>query len=283
MSPPSFADLGKNARDIFSKGFHFGLFKVNVKTTTSNNIDFNTGAQSHHDTGLFSGTLETKYKWKEYGTTIKETWSTDNNLGFDLSIEDRLLEGIKLGINGKFNINTGQKSGRVKSEYRTDVVNTSVDLDVFSHKIMAALVLGDKGFMGGVQIGSDALKSDKSVLASSNVALGYMKDDLEVHVGVKNCTEYVGSVYQKVFKELETGIHLSWLSGSGETAFGFGGKYNVDKDTAFKVKIDNSSRVGLSYEQKLRAGVTLTLSSLLEGRSLSAGGHKFGLALDFQA
>jgi len=30
------------------------------------------------------------------------------------------------------------------------------------------------------------------------------------------------------------------------------------------------------------SGVTLTLSSLLEGKSLNQGGHKFGIALDFE-
>ena len=31
MSPPSYADLGKSARDVFGKGFHFGLVKLDVK------------------------------------------------------------------------------------------------------------------------------------------------------------------------------------------------------------------------------------------------------------
>jgi len=33
----------------------------------------------------------------------------------------------------------------------------------------------------------------------------------------------------------------------------------------------------------LFAGVTLTLSTHIEGRNLSQGGHKFGIGLDFDA
>ena len=45
----------------------FGLFKVDVKTKTTNGVEFNTAGQSSHDTGLFQGNLESKYKLKEYG------------------------------------------------------------------------------------------------------------------------------------------------------------------------------------------------------------------------
>ena len=31
MAPPTYSDLGKSARDVFGKGFHFGLLKLDVK------------------------------------------------------------------------------------------------------------------------------------------------------------------------------------------------------------------------------------------------------------
>lgn len=30
MAPPKFGDLGKQANDVFSKGYHFGLLKLEV-------------------------------------------------------------------------------------------------------------------------------------------------------------------------------------------------------------------------------------------------------------
>lgn len=284
MSPPSFADLGKSARDLFSKGYHFGLFKVDVKTKTANGVEFNTAGQSSHDTGLFQGNLESKYKLKEYGVTLKETWNTDGNMGCEVSVEDQLLEGLKLGLEAKFGISSGKKSGKAKSEYKNDFIHTNLDFDLMTYGLIGSVVFGHNGFLGGFQLQCDTTKaSDKSLLSQSNIAVGYVKDDVDIHLGVKGCNEYVGSVFHKINKDLETGVQMSWLAGSGETAFGFGTKYNLDKDTIFKAKVDNSSRIGLSYQQKLRPGVTLTMSTLLEGRTLTAGGHKFGVALEFEA
>ena len=40
-------------------------------------------------------------------------------------------------------------------------------------------------------------------------------------------------------------------------------------------------QVGLGYQQKLRDGVTVTLSALVNGGALGQGGHKVGMALEF--
>lgn len=67
MSPPFYGDLGKNARDVFGKGYHFGLLKLDVKTKTQTGVEFNSGGVSNQETGKVFGNLETKYKFKEYG------------------------------------------------------------------------------------------------------------------------------------------------------------------------------------------------------------------------
>ena len=36
MAPPTYGDLGKSARDVFGKGFHFGLVKLDVKVQEDN-------------------------------------------------------------------------------------------------------------------------------------------------------------------------------------------------------------------------------------------------------
>jgi len=45
----------------------YGFYKLEVKTKTATDIEFTTNANSNHDSGKFMGTLETKYKWKDYG------------------------------------------------------------------------------------------------------------------------------------------------------------------------------------------------------------------------
>ena len=45
---------------------------------------------SNTDTGKASGNLETKYKFKDYGLTFAQKWNTDNTLGTELTMEDKV-------------------------------------------------------------------------------------------------------------------------------------------------------------------------------------------------
>lgn len=107
MSPPAYSDLGKNARDVFNKGYHFGLWKLDVKTKTQSGVEFNSAGHSNQDTGKVFGSLETKYKVKEHGLTFSEKWNTDNTLTSEVSVENQLVKGLKLSFDGSFAPQTG--------------------------------------------------------------------------------------------------------------------------------------------------------------------------------
>ena len=49
----------------------------------------------------------------------------------------------------------------------------------------------------------------------------------------------------------------------------------------FQAKINNAMQLGFSYQHELSNGVTMTASTLLEGKNFNAGGHKIGFGLDF--
>ncbi len=83
--------------------------------------------------------------------------------------------------------------------------------------------------------------------------------------------------------KLETGIDLGWTSTKSETSFGIGAKYELDKQSSVRAKVNNSSQIGLGYQRKLRDGVTLTLSTLINGKKFQQGGHKLGVALELEA
>ena len=51
MAPPTFGDLGKQSRDVFGKGFNFGVVKLDVKTKTESGIEFNSSGSSAIDSG----------------------------------------------------------------------------------------------------------------------------------------------------------------------------------------------------------------------------------------
>jgi len=91
-----------------------------------------------------------------------------------------------------------------------------------------------------------------------------------------------GGIYHRVNKNLETGVTVSAAIG-GNTNFGIGCKYNLGPDASIRAKVDNSSKVGLSYQQTLRPGIDLVLSGLFDGTKLNQAGHKIGLSLEMSA
>jgi len=280
MGPPKYGDLGKQASDVFGKGYHFGLLKLEVKTKTETGVEFTTGGSSNLDSGKVAGNLETKYKVKDLGLTFTEKWNTDNTLNTTLDVADKLLPGLKATLDTNFSPSTGSKSGKLKTEYKHEAATVTADMDLGLSAINATAVVGHKGWLAGYQTCFDI---SKSAITKNNFGLGYTAPDFVLHTSVVNGTDFGGSVYQKVSPALETGVSLGWSSASSATTFGIGAKYVLEDGAALRAKINNKSEIGLGYQQKLRDGVTLTLSTLVNSGSINAGGHKVGMALEMEA
>ena len=109
-----------------------------------------------------------------------------------------------------------------------------------------------------------------------------------------------GGIYLKNSSQLETGVTCSSAIG-GASNFAIGCKFALDKDASVRAKVDTNSQVmrtlrcldrnppnfisqiGVSYQQKLRDGITVTLSSNIDGTKLNQPGHKLGLCLEMEA
>ncbi|ROI83831.1 Voltage-dependent anion-selective channel protein 2 [Anabarilius grahami] len=249
--PPAYADLGKAAKDVFNKGYGFGMVKLDVKTKSANGVEFKTCGTSNMDSNKVSGNLETKYKWAEYGLTFTEKWNTDNTLGTEITVEDQITKGLKLTFDTTFSPNTGKKSGKVKSAYKREFVNVGcdVDFDFAGPAVHGTAVLGYEGWIAGYQMTFD---SAKSKMTRSNFAIGYKTGDFQLHTNVNDGTEFGGSIYQKVSDDLETAVNLSWTAGNSSTRFGIAAKYMLDSSSSISAKVNNSSLVGIGYTQTLR-------------------------------
>merc|ERR1712012_1531140 len=276
MAPPAYSDPGKSAKDVFSKGYNWGFFKLDGKSKTSKGVEFKTTLNSNRDTGKVAGNLETKYKWSEYGLTFTEKWNTE------IKIEDQLADGLELAFNTSFAPQTGKKSGSVKTGYKHDylALNCDVDFGFAGPTVHGSAVLGYEGWLAGYQMSFDSSKSKQT---RSNFGFGYTAGDFTLHTAVNDGSQFSGSVHQKVNDQMEAAVSLAWQSGTGNTTFALGGKYKLDGDASINAKVNNSSHIGLGYTQKLRDGVKITLSSLIDAKNINAGGHKVGLGLDFEA
>uniref|UniRef100_A0A8C5KF78 Non-selective voltage-gated ion channel VDAC1 n=1 Tax=Jaculus jaculus TaxID=51337 RepID=A0A8C5KF78_JACJA len=237
--PPTYADLGKSSRDVFTKGYGFGLIKLDLKTKSENGLEFTSSGSANTETTKVDVSLETKHRWTEY---------TDM-LGTEITVEGQLAHGLKLTSDLE-HINLG----------------CDVDFDI----------TGALGRLAGCQM-------DLEDLTQSNFAVGYKMDGFQLHTNVNEGTEFGGSIYQKVNKKLETAVTLAWTAGNSNTRFGIAAKYQIDPAACFSAKGNNSSLVGLGYTRVLKPGIKRMLSALLDCKSVSAGGHKLGLGLEFQA
>ncbi|XP_023796580.1 voltage-dependent anion-selective channel protein 3 isoform X1 [Cyanistes caeruleus] len=281
--PPSYCDLGKSARDVFNKGYGFGMVKLELKTKSSSGVlEFTATGSSNTDTGKASGSLETKYKVKDQGLTFTQKWNTDNTLGTEVSVEDKFATGLKVALDTTFVPNTGKKSGKLKTSYKREYIHLgcSVDIDLSGPTLYGWAVLGFDGWLAGYQTAFDTAKYK---LSQNNFALGYKAGDFQLHTYVNDGTEFGGSIYQKINNKVETSVNLAWTAGSNNTRFGFAGKYQMDEKTSIVAKVNNASLIGIGYTHALRPGVKLTLSGLIDGKNFSAGGHKIGLGFELEA
>jgi len=282
MAPQKYADLGKEARDLISKNFHFGAVKLEAKTKGENGVHFTTEGSHNTDTGNVAASLETKFKYAPYGVTFTEKWNTDNVISSTIALENTKVEGLKIDLDTTFAPFTGKKSAKVKTAYQhSDFLHATADVDfadLTGPTLHGSGVLAYKGWHGGYQASYDIANSK---LLDNKFSLTYKKGDLVVHTGIVNASTYVGSIHHQVNKDVSVAALLDWASDL--STFTLCGKYAVGDDTFVKAKVDNSLHVGLAFAQKLRPSLWLTMSGLFNAKSLEQGGHKVGLSLNFEA
>uniref|UniRef100_A0A3P8SRA9 Non-selective voltage-gated ion channel VDAC3 n=1 Tax=Amphiprion percula TaxID=161767 RepID=A0A3P8SRA9_AMPPE len=262
--PPSYSDLGKAAKDIFSKGYGEYCFSPRSKLLT----EFNTSGSSNTDTGKASGNLETKYKMKELGLSVNQKWNTDNTLATEVTVEDQLAQGLKVALDTSFVPNTGKKSGKLKTGYKRDYVNLGCDVD-FEGPIIHATAM--------------AFDTAKSKLAQNNFALGYRAGDFQLHTNVNDGTEFVVSIYQKVNDELETAVTLADRVLAATHSLRHRPIQAGQRCSLSVSQSEQCSLIGVGYTQSLRPGVKVTLSALIDGKNFNAGGHKVGMGFELEA
>lgn len=253
-----------------------------MKTKTSKDVEFNVNGVSNNDTGRVNSALETKYLVKDYGLTFKERWNTDNILLSEVTLEDKLLKGLKLGANMSFAPQSGKKTGAIKAAYKTDAfhLNTDADLDYAGAVVHSAAVLAYSGWLAGVQLAFDPTKSR---LMKTNFAVGYSTPEYTFHSNVNDGQDFAGSVYQKISPKLEAGTQVTWKSSSNVSSFGVGCVYKMDASSIFRAKVSNTSQIGLGFTHKLRDGITMTFNALIDGKNFNQGGHKLGMGFELEA
>lgn len=281
--PPLYEDLGKASRDVFSKGFDYPKIKLSLKTKTDTGVEFDTNGTHDLDKSRTSGSMKTKLKFPEHGVTFTETWDTSANLSTELNYEPSKVEGLKLSLGGSWSPNNGQRSVTFSTEYKRQYF--SFDGDVILQQLTGPAVRGAavflyKGWYAGYQAGYEV---NSAKMTANNIALGYKGTDFTCHSSCSNLADCLASVHHKISNKTEVSMSTTYNVQSSTPGMAVGMKCLLDKGGVVKAKVNHTGQIGLGYSQDLRDGIKLSLSSLIEARNVSTGGHKLGLALDFES
>jgi len=279
---PKFDDLGKSTKDLLSKNYHFGVLKLESKTKTSTGAEFTVEGGTSLSTGDVCASLETKgFPAELYGFSLKEKWSTNNNVTATLS-NSKLVCGLNTDLDMAFDLASGKRSAKLKNTYKRNLLNSTLDLDLSTKVLDTSAVVDVKGVLIGGKATYDL--ANKS-LAHTNFSLAALPTpSTAVHFGVIDLTKYVASIHQNICNKIQLATTLSYnKSASDPWSFEIGGQYALDDHSFMKTKIDCSLNLGCSYVTKVREGVQLTLSSLINAKQFSAGGHQVGVSLNLSA
>jgi len=282
MAPPFYADLGKSSRDIFSKGYNFGHLRADV-TCKSGDFEFKSNCIQNIGTGKLFGGMDVKYRVPNQGITLTEKWNTDNVLSTECVIDDKLLKNTKLIIDSAYAPYVGKRSGKVKSEYKHDLASVGGDfqLDSTGAKIGNFHIVGkllDNWLIGGT-IGYDVAKGK---VTHRNVSVAYDSKEWGVHGFVNNLNEYGSNIFVKAANQVDIGANLSWTTGENNARFGLAAKYDLDKDTTIRAKINNQSLLGVGLTHTLKPGLKLIVSSSMSLADMNNTAHKVGFGIEYE-
>ncbi|TDG48623.1 hypothetical protein AWZ03_004952 [Drosophila navojoa] len=287
MAPPVYADLGKLARDLFKRGYHPGLWQLDCKTMTSSGIEFFTTGFASQDASKVMGSLQSKYNIEDYGITLTERWNTDNLLYGEIAQKDKLVEGLLLALEGRFQPSSGDKSGKFLARYAQDYFNILGKCDIKRDPIIGlSLVVGHEGFLAGASTDVDINAEN----VNWSVALGWSNDKTTLHGELINAKGWLVSVFHKATDQIDAAIEIgqpaSPLEGDdlqfGDVNAGIGMIYRLEGDALIRAKINSNAEVGLGFQQKLREGITMSISTVLNCKQFSDGDHKFGVGLSLE-
>ncbi|XP_039306592.1 voltage-dependent anion-selective channel protein 2-like [Solenopsis invicta] len=128
MEAPSFADLGKNAREVFKTGYHHGkgLIKFNVKTESAKRFLITSDTTLNFEASKLNGLMETKYKANAGALLLK--WTTEGVLFLGYEFNGLLMKGVDLLSECSYNPETAAKSVKVGSKFANERINARCEI-----------------------------------------------------------------------------------------------------------------------------------------------------------
>lgn len=280
MTPPPFTDLGKSAKDLFNKGYAHGLVKLDVTTKSPPAVEFKTQAEHNFSAQKLKGNFEIKYKIPDYGTTVTEKWSTDNQISSIVELNNQLAKGLKVILDTTYSPHNAKRGAVFKSEWSGETVKINANMTLVGGPVLDVSGVTElyKDWMIGGQAKFDMYSNE---VKSTTVAIGRKTPDYTVH-SFTDGREIGASIYHKVHKNYEYGVQFGCkLGDKPNTVWGFASKYQVNPDFCLRTKVDNQTQVSISATHNLGEALKLTVSTNFALTGLPEPTNKFGVGFEY--
>uniref|UniRef100_A0A0N4ZXK2 Voltage-dependent anion-selective channel n=1 Tax=Parastrongyloides trichosuri TaxID=131310 RepID=A0A0N4ZXK2_PARTI len=283
MAPPSFADLGKSAKDLFNKGYYVGHVKIDAthKTGYDKEYEFKTSATHDLATESLGANLDVKYKIPEYGATLTEKFSSKNTLTSVVEINDQFAKGLKVTFETAYGLKDASRTANIKTEFVKPTLKFNSNLSVLGTPILdSSAVLEAKDVLFGVQTIVDV---GSSQLKSTNVTISKVTPQFATTAFMNNGSMYGMSIFQKASPTLDLGAQVNYKQTDGSVTYGLAAKYEAASDLVLRGKINNQSEIAVSATHKLNRELSLTATSQFSLLSSKNGQNKLGLGIEYSA
>jgi len=271
--PPLFKNFAKSVTDLFKEQFEYKK-QLKVKTTTSNGVTLETGAETASKTGGdFAGNLKATYKQADIGTFQAEL-HTSGSTKYSVKA-DKLTKGLAVKISGD-----EKPAGKVEVDYAQEFFSSSLNVDVSKGAtgVEGAAVVGFDGLSVGGQVKYDITGQ---AVADFNAGAEYAQPDFTVTVKTSDQAGKINTSYlHKVNPDLTLAGVFAYDIESSKRLLTVGGSYKIDPQASTKVKLDTNGVFSALLEQKLKnPAVKFIFCSEFNAKAASTVPEKFGLAV----
>ncbi|VDK33595.1 unnamed protein product [Taenia asiatica] len=275
MVLPLFADIGKPAKDLFTKYFKFNLINFDFKSSTEENVDLH--IQCTENDNQIVATSDVTFKPLD-GVSVKTKIDSKNQITSDVELKSESLSS-KHNIITTIDHSLGTKQLKLKNSVQKDKVNAEIEMEFASKYPLAtaSLVVGDKGYVAGAQVVVD---TNDFKLKKHTCSVGYSGKGIEVYGSINNQKHIEWRILQ-TYQRMSVGCMFGWIGSFSNTKFGIASLYKVNEDTFIKGRIDENSHLALAYGFKPtpETQVVVALETHLDGsRPASGSGLTFEIS-----
>jgi len=275
MAPPKFSDLGKTAKDLFSKGFEHGNTKLEVKSKTKNLESTVKGALSNNSKGI-KASAEMTWCSNDKGVTYKNVFHSNSNIDTEITKHGAEKTFGKTVFKGSLNQKTGSYTPQditqtfFGSQYHMNIKTTCAKSPILSLDAVYNHNNINLGFDLGYDVSTGNLTKNTLGLSiaqdnTSVTAVSGLKNDLNIHI----------------HKNMDCGSLLGFnVAYKGDVSLGLAGKCKNDIGTT-NFKIDQTGNLTTSLVTKLSSSCEATVTAHANLTNLTSSGPVLGALFKF--